>query len=95
MTREIAFAAVAVPLLLFGTAISMQAQEPVLAHKGRVIIPESGIERLEDVGVRMHTTYQIFVPANRDEFAAYPNGYALPQGRRAVGIWASFPRLCL
>jgi hypothetical protein len=47
MRREIAFTAVAVPLLLFGTAISMQAQEPALAHKGRVVTPESGIERPE------------------------------------------------
>jgi kumamolisin len=91
MTREIAFAAVAVPLLLFGTAISMQAQEPVLAHKGRVIIPESGVERLEDVGVRMHTTYQIFVPANRDEFAAYPSGYALPEVAALSAFGPPFP----
>jgi len=78
MRREIAFTA-AVPLLLFGTAISMQAQEPGLAHKGRVVTPESGIERSEDVGVRMHTTYKIFVPANRTNFAAEPEGYALPE----------------
>jgi hypothetical protein len=35
--KKIAFTAVAVPLLLFGTAISMQAQEPALARKGRVV----------------------------------------------------------
>jgi hypothetical protein len=73
------FTTVAVLLLLLCTAISVQAQESGLTHKGRVIISESGIERLEDVGVQMHTTYQIFVPANRDEFGADPNGYALPE----------------
>jgi hypothetical protein len=75
MRREFAFTTVAVLLLLLCTAISVQAQESGLTHKGRVVISESGIERLEDVGVQMHTTYQIFVPANRDEFGADPNGY--------------------
>lgn len=86
MRRQIAFTAVALPLLLFGTAISMQAQELVSVQKGRVVIPESGIERPEDVGVRMHTTYQIFVHENREELGAVPNGYALPEAfEPAVG----------
>jgi kumamolisin len=85
MRRAIVFAAFAAPLLLFGAAISVQAQEPASVlepasgPKGRVVIPESGIERPEDIGFRMHTTYQIFVPANRAELAADPNGYALPE----------------
>jgi kumamolisin len=79
MRREIAFTAVAVPLLLFGTAISMQAQEPALAHKGRVVIPESAIERPEDVGIRAHTPLRIFVPTDRTKFGGEPNGYALPE----------------
>jgi subtilase family serine protease len=50
-----------------------------MVHKGRTIIPESGMERPEDVGIRMHTTYQIFVPSDRAKFGAQPAGYALPE----------------
>jgi len=66
-------------LLFLGCAISASAQEPSLAHKGRVVIPDSAIERPEDVGVRAHTPYQIFVLADREKFGAQPNGYALPE----------------
>ena len=76
MRRAIVFSAVAA--LLLGSAISTPAQERSLAHKGRVVIPESSIERPEDVGIRMHTNYQIFVPADRAKHGAVPNGYALP-----------------
>jgi len=44
----------AVALLILGSAISTPAQEPSLAHRGRVVIPESAIERPEDVGIRAH-----------------------------------------
>jgi kumamolisin len=85
MRRPTIFAAVAA--LIWGSAISIPAQEVSLAHKGRVVIPESGMERPEDVGFRMHTTYQIFVPADRAKFGAEPTGYALPEVStiRAVG----------
>jgi kumamolisin len=79
MKRENAFTVVAIPLLLFGNAVSMQAQERVFSQKGRVVTPESGIEQPEDIGVRMHTTYKIFVPANRANFTTEPKGYALPE----------------
>jgi len=74
MKRLIVFAA-GVALLL-GSAIALPAQDAI--HKGRVIIPESAIERPEDVGVRAHTPYQIFVPGDRARFGADPNSYALP-----------------
>jgi subtilase family serine protease len=76
--RSTIFAAVAA--LLWGSGISTLAQEASLAHKGRIVIPDSGIERPEDVGFRMHTTYQIFVPADRVKFGAEPNSYSLPEG---------------
>jgi len=65
-------------LLILGSAISTPAQEPSLAHKGRVVTPESAIERPEDVGVRAHTPYRILVPADRAKWGAEPNSYALP-----------------
>src|SRR5579859_8176790 len=65
--------------LVLGAAISAPAQESSLAHKGRVVIPESAVERPEDVGIRAHTPYQIFVPADRGNYSAEPNGYALPE----------------
>jgi kumamolisin len=89
MKRATVFAALA--LLILGTAISTPAQEPSLAHKGRVVTPESGIERPEDVGVRMHTTYKIFVPANRANFAADLNGYALPEAALVTPSGPPFP----
>jgi kumamolisin len=77
MRRATVFIAFA--LLVLGSAISAPAQEPSLAHKGRVVIPDSAIERPEDVGVRAHTPYQIFVLADREKFGAQPNGYAFPE----------------
>jgi len=76
MRRVIVFSAVAA--LLVGSAISTPAQERFLARKGRVVIPDSSIERPEDVGYRMHTNTRIFVPADREKFGAIPNQYALP-----------------
>jgi kumamolisin len=72
------FAIVAV--LILGSAIPMAAQKASLAHKGRVVTPDSSIEREEDLGIRAHTHYRIFVPADRAKFGAEPNGYALPEG---------------
>ena len=65
-------------LLILGCAISTAAQEPSSAHKGRIVIPDSSIERQGDIGYRMHTNTRIFVPADRAKFGADPNGYALP-----------------
>jgi kumamolisin len=76
MTRALVFPALA---LLLSSAIPTSAQDKSLAHKGRVVIPESGMERSEDVGVRMHTTYQIFVPADITRYGAVPGSYAFPE----------------
>ena len=37
------------------------------AGSGQIITPSSGIERPEDIGVRMHTNFKIFVPPGRPE----------------------------
>jgi kumamolisin len=66
-----------VVMLLCSTALLL-AQERGLAHKGRVVVPQSGMEQPEDVGYRMHTTYQIFVPADREKYGAVSSSYALP-----------------
>jgi kumamolisin len=81
----------AVAVLILGSAISTPAQEPSLAHKGRVVIPESAIERPEDVGIRAHTPYRIFVPSNRLQFGAEPNGYALPALAAQPAVGPPFP----
>ncbi len=77
MRRVSVFSAVAA--LLVGSAISTPAQERSLARKGKVVIPDSSIERPEDVGYRMHTNTRVFVPANRAKWGAEPNGLALPE----------------
>jgi kumamolisin len=74
--KRVAVFATGVALLL-GSAIALPAQDAV--HKGRVIVPESAIERPEDIGLRAHTPYQIFVPGDRARLGADPNSYALPR----------------
>jgi kumamolisin len=74
MRRVTVFAAGAAVFL--GSVIASPAQES--AHRGRVITPESAIERPEDIGIRAHTPYRIFVPADRSRFGGDPNGYAMP-----------------
>jgi len=76
-----AFAFIASVALLLGSAISGFAQGPFVAgtHKGRVVTPDSALERPDDVGLRAHTPYRILVPADRSKFApGEPNGLALP-----------------
>ena len=70
---------VVVGALLLGAASLGFAQETSFSHKGRIVVPESGIERPEDIGVRMHTTYQLFVPADRERFGALPGSLAIPE----------------
>jgi hypothetical protein len=66
MKRATVFTAVA--LLILGTAISTPAQEePSLAHKGRVVIPESAIERPEDCRDSCAHTLPNFCARRSDE----------------------------
>jgi len=60
--------------LLFATAIFAQveaaeriAPEVRLSGSGRIVVPQSGLRRLEDIGRRSQTQYKILIPAGRPE----------------------------
>ena len=76
MMRRLPFLAIA---LLLTSTILTSAQEKSLAHKGRIIVPESNLERAEDVGVRVHTNYEIFVPLDLARHGAASGSYAFPE----------------
>ena len=66
MHRRIVFSVVAI--LVMVNLISAQVR------RGKGIVPESSIERLEDLGVRMHTNYLILAPEGTVKPAATPGG---------------------
>jgi kumamolisin len=66
MHRRIVFSVVAI-LVLVNLASAQ-------VRRGRGIVPESSIERLEDLGVRMHTNYLILAPEGTVKPAATPGG---------------------
>jgi kumamolisin len=66
MPRRIVFSVVAI-LALVNLASAQ-------VRRGRGIVPESSIERLEDLGVRMHTNYLILAPEGTVKPAATPGG---------------------
>ena len=74
MKRTLALTA---SVLLLTSTMFTFAQEK--SRKGRVVVPESNMERVEDVGVRMHTNYRIFVPADLERHGAAPGSYAFPE----------------
>ena len=55
---------VALALAIITTAQNEQTS-PVV-QRGRVIVPDSSVERPEDAGIRPHTNYVIFVPDGED-----------------------------
>lgn len=66
MHRRIVFSVVAI-LILVNLASAQ-------VRRGKGIVPESSIERLEDLGVRMHTNYLILAPEGTVKPAANPGG---------------------
>ena len=66
MHRRIVFSVVA--MLMLANPVSAQVR------RGKGIVPESSIERLEDLGVRMHTNYLILAPEGTVKPAANPGG---------------------
>ncbi|MFZ1010787.1 MAG: hypothetical protein WAN65_28365 [Candidatus Sulfotelmatobacter sp.] len=66
MRREVFLSSVTV--LAVASLVSAQVR------RGRGIVPESSIERLEDLGVRMHTNYLILAPEGAVKPAATPGG---------------------
>ena len=66
MTLRITLGLTATVALLLGVAVPALAQEEGQGrHIGNVFIPDTSIERPEDIGARAHTNHKIFVgPAN-------------------------------
>ena len=59
---------------------------------GRVVTPASGIERPEDIGVRMHTNFKIFVPPGHpEELAGFPAEKNSPKNTPISGLYAETP----
>jgi subtilase family serine protease len=46
------------------------SQQAARMGSGQIVIPHSGIQRPEDIGIRAHTLYKIFVPAGRPQGVA-------------------------
>jgi kumamolisin len=65
MRREVLVSSVVV------LAVSLVSAQ---VRRGKGIVPESSIERLEDLGVRMHTNYLILAPEGTVKPAANPGG---------------------
>jgi subtilase family serine protease len=43
------------------------SQQAARMGSGQIVIPQSGIQRADDIGIRAHTLYKIFVPAGRPQ----------------------------
>ena len=62
---------VALALAIITTAQNEQTS-PVV-QRGRVIVPDSSVERPEDAGIRAHTNYLIFVPEGEESVSLAPS----------------------
>lgn len=75
---------------------SKQFPLPHLSGGGHTILPHSGTESRDDVGIRAHTNYKIFVPAGRDQFGfaegdVRSNGTAADTASPVAGYYAETP----
>jgi kumamolisin len=75
---------------------SQQTPQPHLSGGGHTILPHSGIESSEDIGIRAHTNYKIFVPSGRDQFGftegeVHANGTASGTASPIPGYYAETP----
>ena len=83
-------------LLAISACVTLNAQSgetPVslgtrLAGSGRITVPESGLTRAEDTGLRFRTQFKVFVPAGRSESEP---GFARPNVSNAAGRQAIQP----
>ncbi|MGA9584136.1 MAG: hypothetical protein WBQ95_02350 [Terracidiphilus sp.] len=92
-------------LLSLATCATIHAQQlernqdiplPQVRVGGHTVFPRSGVEATEDIGVRSHTNFKIFVPAGRDEngFAdseVHANGTAASTASPVSGYYAETP----
>jgi kumamolisin len=76
------FALAALPTLQAQTDENAVAPEPRVAGAGHVVIPQSGIARPEDLGLRSQTQFKILVPPGRP---ADQPGFAVADSREIVG----------
>ncbi len=67
----------------------LEAQPAIVKTQGRIIIPESSVERAEDLGVRVHTNYQVFAPSGMP-LAAGANLASPNDVRSAVAAAATY-----
>jgi kumamolisin len=60
-----------------GWLFTQEGQQPAAPEEppaGTAVVPTSGVEHPEDVGVRAHTTYRIFVPRGLEPTTGAPTG---------------------
>jgi subtilase family serine protease len=68
--------AVKAPTEILAQSASQQPAAPqpqIYKRPGKIVIPDSSIERAEDVGRRMHTNVEIFVPEGRPMASIIPD----------------------
>ena len=75
---------------------SRQMPAPHLTGGGHTVLPHSSVESKEDVGLRAHTNYKIFVPSGRDHFGfaegdVQANGTAADTESPVPGYYAETP----
>jgi len=75
------------------TAGNVQVVAPSARHgNGSIVTPASGIERSEDIGVRMHTNFKIFLPPGRsEELRGFSVEKSSPKNTPITGYWAETP----
>jgi len=69
---------------------------PVLRGGGHTVLPHSGVESSEDIGVRAHTNFKLFVPSGRDQYGfaegdVHANGTAADTASPITGYYAETP----
>jgi len=66
----------ALTLAFTGWLFTQEGQQaaPEEPAAGTIVVPTSGVEHPEDIGVRAHTTYRIFVPGGLQPTASAPGG---------------------
>ncbi len=75
---------------------SQQIPLPHLRGGGHTVLPHSGLESNEDIGLRAHTNFKIFVPSGRDQYGfaendVHANGTANDTASPITGYYAETP----
>jgi kumamolisin len=88
--------AIGAPVYAQQSSRFQQTSVPHLTGGGHTILPHSGVESKEDIGLRAHTNFKIFIPAGRNQngFAAadvHANGTAADTESPIPGYYAETP----